>query len=148
MFSLLYGPTLTSIHDYWKNHSFDYMDLCQQSDTWVFYCEIENIVKLPQTQRLKIIPIYDLPVSLSQEFRHALARASAQGLTGHNQSVWGGSRFIWGSRSPSRLMWLSVEFIHCGCRSCGDRLLQSQHFFFSFLTFYFVLGYSQLTMLW
>ena len=20
---LLYGPTLTSIHDYWKNHSFD-----------------------------------------------------------------------------------------------------------------------------
>ena len=25
-------PTLTSIHDNWKNHSFDYMDLCQQSD--------------------------------------------------------------------------------------------------------------------
>ena len=25
--SLLYGPTLTSIHDCWKNHSFDYMDL-------------------------------------------------------------------------------------------------------------------------
>ena len=23
MLSLLYGPTLTSIHDYWKNHSFD-----------------------------------------------------------------------------------------------------------------------------
>ena len=23
---LLYGPTLTSIHDCWKNHSFDYMD--------------------------------------------------------------------------------------------------------------------------
>ena len=22
------GPTLTSIHDYWKNHSVDYMDLC------------------------------------------------------------------------------------------------------------------------
>ena len=21
--SFLYGPTLTSIHDYWKNHSFD-----------------------------------------------------------------------------------------------------------------------------
>ena len=26
VFSLLYGPTLTSIHDYWKNHSFDYMN--------------------------------------------------------------------------------------------------------------------------
>ena len=30
--SLLYGSTLTSIHDYWKNHSFGYMDLCQQGD--------------------------------------------------------------------------------------------------------------------
>ena len=34
--SLLYGPALTSIHNYWKNHSFDYMDLCQQSDISVF----------------------------------------------------------------------------------------------------------------
>ena len=24
--SLLYGPVLTSLHHYWKNHSFDYMD--------------------------------------------------------------------------------------------------------------------------
>ena len=24
--ALLHGPTLTSVHDYWKNHSFDYMD--------------------------------------------------------------------------------------------------------------------------
>ena len=30
--SFLYSPTLTSIHDYWKNHSFDYMDLCWQSN--------------------------------------------------------------------------------------------------------------------
>ena len=26
--SLPYGPTLTSVHDYRKNHSFDYVDLC------------------------------------------------------------------------------------------------------------------------
>ena len=26
MFSLLYGPNLTSMHDYWKKHSFDYTD--------------------------------------------------------------------------------------------------------------------------
>ena len=26
--SFLYSPILTSIHDYWKNHSFGYMDLC------------------------------------------------------------------------------------------------------------------------
>ena len=30
VFSFLYGPTLTSIHDYWKNYSFDYTDLCWQ----------------------------------------------------------------------------------------------------------------------
>ena len=28
MLSLLHGPTLTSLHDSWKNNSFDYMDLC------------------------------------------------------------------------------------------------------------------------
>ena len=34
--SLLYGPTLTFVHDYWRNHRFDYMDLCQQSDGSAF----------------------------------------------------------------------------------------------------------------
>ena len=34
--SLLYDPTLTSIHDYWKNHSFDCMSLCWQSDVSAF----------------------------------------------------------------------------------------------------------------
>ena len=29
--SFLYSPTLTSIHNYWKNHSFDYMYICWQS---------------------------------------------------------------------------------------------------------------------
>ena len=30
--SFLYGPTFTSIYDYWKNHSFDKMELCWQTD--------------------------------------------------------------------------------------------------------------------
>ena len=34
--SLLYGPALLSVQNYWKNHSFDYMDLCQQSDILLF----------------------------------------------------------------------------------------------------------------
>ena len=33
--SLLYGPTLTSVHVYWKSHSFDYKNLCWQSDVSV-----------------------------------------------------------------------------------------------------------------
>ena len=32
LLSLLYGPALTSLYDYWKNSSFDYTDHCQQSD--------------------------------------------------------------------------------------------------------------------
>ena len=31
-----YCPALTSVHDYWKDHSLDYMDLCQQSDVSAF----------------------------------------------------------------------------------------------------------------
>ena len=36
--SFLYSPTLTSIHDHWKNHSLDSTDLCWQSnDVSAFY---------------------------------------------------------------------------------------------------------------
>ena len=34
--SLLYGPTLKSIHDYWENNNFHCTDLCQQSDVSAF----------------------------------------------------------------------------------------------------------------
>ena len=34
--SFLYRPNLTSLHDYWRNHSFDYTDLCWQSDVSAF----------------------------------------------------------------------------------------------------------------
>ena len=34
--SFLYGPTLTSKHGYWKNNSFDYTDLCWQSNVSAF----------------------------------------------------------------------------------------------------------------
>ena len=37
----LCGPTLTSIHDYWKNHTFDYMDLC-----WKIYVTLHIYVQL------------------------------------------------------------------------------------------------------
>ena len=31
-----YCPAVTSVHDYWKNHSFDYKDLCQQRNVSAF----------------------------------------------------------------------------------------------------------------
>ena len=34
--SLFYGPILTSVHDYQKNHSFDYTNLCPKSNVSAF----------------------------------------------------------------------------------------------------------------
>ena len=39
-FSFLYSPTLTSIHDYWKNHSSDQMDFCLQSNVSAFNSQV------------------------------------------------------------------------------------------------------------
>ena len=36
MLSFLYSSTITSIHDHWKNHSLDWMDLCWQSNVSAF----------------------------------------------------------------------------------------------------------------
>ena len=36
VFSLLYGPTPITIHDYCKNYSFEYTDIFQQSDVSTF----------------------------------------------------------------------------------------------------------------
>ena len=36
MISFLYGPTLTSVHDYWKNHSFDYI--------WTFVGKVTSLL--------------------------------------------------------------------------------------------------------
>ena len=34
--SLFYCPALTSVHDSWKNHRFNYMDLCKQNNVSAF----------------------------------------------------------------------------------------------------------------
>ena len=52
MFSFLYSPTLTSIHDYWKKHTFNYMDFCWQSNvcflipstTWTFVGKVMSLL--------------------------------------------------------------------------------------------------------
>ena len=54
-FSLPYEPALTSIHDYWKNQSFDYMNLCQQSDVSAFYMQSRLVIAfLPKGKCLLI----------------------------------------------------------------------------------------------
>ena len=54
--SLLYGPTLISVHDYLKNHSFDYMDICWQSDVSAFNMLSQFVIAfLPRSKCLNFI---------------------------------------------------------------------------------------------
>ena len=69
--SLLYGPTLPSIHDYWKNHSFDYSDLCwclefspftqwMVNERCVENCTavvVQTVEKLPAMQETQVLPL-------------------------------------------------------------------------------------------
>ena len=52
---LLYSPTLTSVHDYWTNHSFEKMDFVGQV-MWVFFNMLSGLVItfLPTSKRLLI----------------------------------------------------------------------------------------------
>ena len=36
VFNLIYGPTLISVHDYWKNYSFDYIDFVSKVMSLLF----------------------------------------------------------------------------------------------------------------
>ena len=56
-----YGQTLTSIYDYWKNHSFDSMDLCQQSYVSVFNMLSRFVIAfLPRSKSLLISWLHSL----------------------------------------------------------------------------------------
>ena len=48
VFSLLYGPTLTSVHDYWKRDSFDYM--YRRIDVFELWCW-RGLLRVPWTAR-------------------------------------------------------------------------------------------------
>ena len=64
--SFLYRPTLTSIHDHRKNHSFDQMDLCQQSNALLFTVLSRLVIAfLP---RSKCLLISWLQVTMCSDF--------------------------------------------------------------------------------
>ena len=53
--SLLYGPPLISVHDYWKNHTFDYSELCQQVMSLLFNMMSRFVIAfLPRSMHLLI----------------------------------------------------------------------------------------------
>ena len=48
--SFLHGPIPTSIHDHWKNHSLDQMDLCWQSNVSAFNMLSRLVITFPLSQ--------------------------------------------------------------------------------------------------
>ena len=56
LLSLLHDPTLIPLYDYWKIHTFDYTDLCQQSDVFTFFNMLSGFVMafLPRSKCLLI----------------------------------------------------------------------------------------------
>ena len=72
--SLLNGPTLTSVHDYWKNHSFDYMDVCWQINVSAFNMLSRFIswllslfTVILETKKIKSVTVSTFPPSISRE---------------------------------------------------------------------------------
>ena len=54
-------PTLTSVQDYWKNRSIDYMDLCWQSDVFAFNMLSRFVIAfLPRSKCLFILWLQSL----------------------------------------------------------------------------------------
>ena len=49
---LLYSPILSSIHDYSKNHSFNYMDICWQSNVSAFYYAVKVCHSFPSKEQM------------------------------------------------------------------------------------------------
>ena len=68
MLNLLCGPTLLSVHDYWKNQSFDYVDLSWQSDISVF-CNMlyKSVIAFLQSSKCLLIPWLQLQYAVILE---------------------------------------------------------------------------------
>ena len=70
MLSLFYVPTLISVHDHWKSHSFDNMDLCWQSDTSFFFNMLSRfVIAFPPRNKSLLIQLLQLPSTVILEPR-------------------------------------------------------------------------------
>ena len=99
--SLLYDPALTSVHDYWKNCSFDYIDLGWQSDAfaqrWIFsknlvssfnrkLCDLSWDGKR-KLQNQKKLSHHELCVSQSVHHGHYFSRLSMYFLVPYSPQI-------------------------------------------------------------
>ena len=54
--AFFYGPTLTSVHDYWKNLSFDYTDFCWQRIMSLLFNMLSMLVIASSKERASYKP--------------------------------------------------------------------------------------------
>ena len=64
--SLLYGPTLTSTHD-WKNQSFDYMDLCHKVMSLLYNTLCRLVIAFLRSSKCLLISWLQLPYAVILE---------------------------------------------------------------------------------
>ena len=65
--SVLYSPTLTSIHDYWKNHSFDQVDLNWQVTSLLFNLLSRLVIGFLPRSKCLLISWLQLPSAVTLE---------------------------------------------------------------------------------
>ena len=115
MLSLLYGPTLTSIHDYWKNHSFDYTDLCWQSDVTDIICTYywwRNWVQIWTQMSPKVWPFWTTPCSSASW----CACSASQPALNSESSDWSPT----GRHPHGSCLWKrTLTSWHCFCLELG-----------------------------
>ena len=69
MLSLHYGPTLTSIHDYWKNRNFDYRDLVGKVMSLLFSTQYRFVIAFLQRSKSLLISWLQSPSAVILEPR-------------------------------------------------------------------------------
>ena len=67
MLSLHYGPTLTSIHDYWKNRNFDYRDLVGKVMSLLFSTQYRFVIAFLQRSKSLLISWLQSPSAVILE---------------------------------------------------------------------------------
>ena len=66
---ILYGPTLTAVHDYWKNHSFDSMNVYWQSNVSAFNTVSRFVIALLPRSKCLLISWLQSPSAVILEPR-------------------------------------------------------------------------------
>ena len=77
--SFLYGPVLTSIHDYWKNHTFDYTGFCWQSNFSAFSYAVQVGHSFSSKEQVHFL-FLDSKITVNGDCSHEIGRKANANL--------------------------------------------------------------------